>query len=212
MYDIFEKLKSLNTAPTVTGTPEFLVVGLGNPEPKYDTTRHNAGFMAIDHIAQKTGCKVNQLKFKSLCGMCEIEGKKVMLIKPTTYMNSSGEAVREAAAFYKIPPEKTIIIFDDISLDVGKMRIRRKGSDGGHNGIKSIIYLTGSDQFPRIKVGVGNKPPRMDLADYVLGRFPREERGLMEDAFKEAAEAVEVMIQEGAGTAMNRFNGHKEKE
>ena len=103
MYDIFEKLKSLNTAPTVTGTPEFLVVGLGNPEPKYDTTRHNAGFMAIDHIAQKTGCKVNQLKFKSLCGMCEIEGKKVMLIKPTTYMNSSGEAVREAAAFYKIP-------------------------------------------------------------------------------------------------------------
>ena len=106
MYDIFEKLKSLNTAPTVTGTPEFLVVGLGNPEPKYDTTRHNAGFMAIDHIAQKTGCKVNQLKFKSLCGMCEIEGKKVMLIKPTTYMNSSGEAVREAAAFYKIPPEK----------------------------------------------------------------------------------------------------------
>ena len=212
MYDIFEKLKSLNTAPTVTGTPEFLVVGLGNPEPKYDTTRHNAGFMAIDHIAQKTGCKVNQLKFKSLCGMCEIEGKKVMLIKPTTYMNSSGEAVREAAAFYKIPPEKTVIIFDDISLDVGKMRIRRKGSDGGHNGIKSIIYLTGSDQFPRIKVGVGNKPPRMDLADYVLGRFPREERGLMEDAFKEAAEAVEVMIQEGAGTAMNRFNGHKEKE
>ena len=134
MYDIFEKLKSLNTAPTVTGTPEFLVVGLGNPEPKYDTTRHNAGFMAIDHIAQKTGCKVNQLKFKSLCGMCEIEGKKVMLIKPTTYMNSSGEAVREAAAFYKIPPEKTVIIFDDISLDVGKMRIRRKGSDGGHNG------------------------------------------------------------------------------
>ena len=116
MYDIFEKLKSLNTAPTVTGTPEFLVVGLGNPEPKYDTTRHNAGFMAIDHIAQKTGCKVNQLKFKSLCGMCEIEGKKVMLIKPTTYMNSSGEAVREAAAFYKIPPEKTIVIITRFSI------------------------------------------------------------------------------------------------
>ena len=130
MYDLFEKLKSLSAKPTVTGTPEYLVVGLGNPEPKYDTTRHNAGFMAIDHIAAKVGCKVNQLKFKSLCGLCELEGKKVMLLKPTTYMNSSGEAVREASQFYKIPPEKIIVIFDDVSLDVGKMRIRRKGSDG----------------------------------------------------------------------------------
>lgn len=130
MYDIFEKLKTLNTKPSVTGTPEFLVVGLGNPEPKYDTTRHNAGFMAIDRIAQKTGCKVDQLKFKSLYGMCEIEGKKVMLMKPSTYMNNSGEAVREASQFYKIGPEHIIVIFDDISLDVGKMRIRRKGSDG----------------------------------------------------------------------------------
>ena len=212
MYDIFEKLKSLNTAPTVTGTPEFLVVGLGNPEPKYDTTRHNAGFMAIDHIAQKTGCKVNQLKFKSLCGMCEIEGKKVMLIKPTTYMNSSGEAVREAAAFYKIPPEKTIIIFDDISLDVGKMRIRRKGSDGGHNGIKSIIYLTGSDQFPRIKVGVGAKPPKMDLADYVLSRFGAEEQKIMDEAFGEAAEAAVMMMTTGAERAMNHYNAKKKAE
>lgn len=121
MYDLFEKLKSLSAKPTVTGTPEYLVVGLGNPEPKYDTTRHNAGFMAIDHIAAKAGCKVNQLKFKSLCGLCELEGKKVMLLKPTTYMNSSGEAVREASQFYKIPPEKIIVIFDDVSLDVGKM-------------------------------------------------------------------------------------------
>ena len=122
-------------------------MGLGNPEPKYDTTRHNAGFMAIDHIAQKTGCKVNQLKFKSLCGMCEIEGKKGHAHQADYLYEQLGEAVREAAAFYKIPPEKTIIIFDDISLDVGKMRIRRKGSDGGHNGIKSIIYLTGATSF-----------------------------------------------------------------
>ena len=120
MYDIFEKLKALNTAGTVvTGTPEFLVVGLGNPEAKYDNTRHNAGFMAIDHIAQKTGCRVNQLKFQSLYGMCELEGKKVMLMKPSTYMNRSGEAVREASQFYKIPPEHIIVIFDDVSLDVG---------------------------------------------------------------------------------------------
>jgi PTH1 family peptidyl-tRNA hydrolase len=207
MYDIFEKLKSLNTAPTVTGTPEFLVVGLGNPEPKYDTTRHNAGFMAIDHIAQKTGCKVNQLKFKSLCGMCEIEGKKVMLIKPTTYMNSSGEAVREAAAFYKIPPEKTIIIFDDISLDVGKMRIRRKGSDGGHNGIKSIIYLTGSDQFPRIKVGVGKKPhPDYDLAAWVLGHFSAEELKMLEEVYEHCYQALGEMLKGNIDRAMNLFN------
>ena len=207
MYDIFEKLKSLNTAPTVTGTPEFLVVGLGNPEPKYDTTRHNAGFMAIDHIAQKTGCKVNQLKFKSLCGMCEIEGKKVMLIKPTTYMNSSGEAVREAAAFYKIPPEKTIIIFDDISLDVGKMRIRRKGSDGGHNGIKSIIYLTGSDQFPRIKVGVGKKPhPDYDLAAWVLSKFTKEEATRIREAADHAAQAACLIVEGQIDEAMNRFS------
>lgn len=207
MYGIFEKLKSLNTAPTVTGTPEFLVVGLGNPEPKYDTTRHNAGFMAIDHIAQKTGCKVNQLKFKSLCGMCEIEGKKVMLIKPTTYMNSSGEAVREAAAFYKIPPEKTIIIFDDISLDVGKMRIRRKGSDGGHNGIKSIIYLTGSDQFPRIKVGVGKKPhPDYDLAAWVLGHFSAEELKMLEEVYEHCYQALGEMLKGNIDRAMNLFN------
>ena len=207
MYDIFEKLKSLNTAPTVTGTPEFLVVGLGNPEPKYDTTRHNAGFMAIDHIAQKTGCKVNQLKFKSLCGMCEIEGKKVMLIKPTTYMNSSGEAVREAAAFYKIPPEKTVIIFDDISLDVGKMRIRTKGSAGGHNGLKDIILKLGSDNFPRIKFGVGAKPnPEYDLADWVLGQFTEAEGKALYPLLQNTAEACTLIMQGKPEEAMSRFN------
>ena len=207
MYDLFEKLKSLSAKPTVTGTPEYLVVGLGNPEPKYDTTRHNAGFMAIDHIAAKAGCKVNQLKFKSLCGLCELEGKKVMLLKPTTYMNSSGEAVREASQFYKIPPEKIIVIFDDVSLDVGKMRIRRKGSDGGHNGIKSIIYLTGSDQYPRIKVGVGKKPrPDYDLAAWVLGHFSDEDLKALQPVFDHCYDAVREMLKGNIDRAMNLFN------
>ena len=198
MYDIFEKLKTLNTKPSVTGTPEFLVVGLGNPEPKYDTTRHNAGFMAIDRIAQKTGCKVDQLKFKSLYGMCEIEGKKVMLMKPSTYMNNSGEAVREASQFYKI---------DDISLDVGKMRIRRKGSDGGHNGIKSIIYLTGSDQYPRIKIGVGKKPhPDYDLAAWVLGHFSDEDMKNLSPVLDNSFEAVKEIVKGNIDRAMNLFN------
>ncbi|WP_419171445.1 aminoacyl-tRNA hydrolase [Negativibacillus massiliensis] len=207
MYDIFEKLKTLNTKPSVTGTPEFLVVGLGNPEPKYDTTRHNAGFMAIDRIAQKTGCKVDQLKFKSLYGMCEIEGKKVMLMKPSTYMNNSGEAVREASQFYKIGSEHIIVIFDDISLDVGKMRIRRKGSDGGHNGIKSIIYLTGSDQYPRIKIGVGKKPhPDYDLAAWVLGHFSDEDMKNLSPVLDNSFEAVKEIVKGNIDRAMNLFN------
>ena len=166
----------------------------------------------IDVLADKYNIDVSDRKHKALCGKGVIEGEKVLLVKPQTFMNLSGESIREAVDYYKIDPEDIIVIYDDISLDPGQLRIRLKGSAGGHNGIKNIIAHLGTQEFPRIKVGVGNKPPRMDLADYVLGRFPREERGLMEDAFKEAAEAVEVMIQEGAGTAMNRFNGHKEKE
>ena len=207
MYDIFEKLKSLNTQPAVTGTPEFLVVGLGNPEPKYENTRHNTGFRAIDRIAQKTNCKVNQVKFKSLCGMCEIEGKKVMLLKPSTYMNSSGEAVVEASGFYKIPAEHIIVIFDDVSLDVGKMRIRRKGSDGGHNGIKSIIYLTGSDKFPRIKIGVGKKPhPDYDLAAWVLGNFSEEDNKNLDVVLDNSYEALKKIITVDIDKAMNLYN------
>lgn len=207
MYDIFEKLKTLNAKLAVTGTPEFLVVGLGNPEPKYETTRHNAGFLAIDRIAQKAGCRVDQLKFRSLYGMCEIEGKKVMLMKPSTYMNSSGEAVRDAAQFYKIQPDHIIVIFDDISLDVGKMRIRRKGSDGGHNGIKSIIYLTGSDQYPRIKVGVGKKPhPDYDLAAWVLGHFSKEEMEQLSPVLDHCWEAVGQIVSGKIDRAMNQFN------
>ena len=190
----------------------YLIAGLGNPTREYDKTRHNVGFSVIDVLADKYNIDVSDRKHKALCGRGVIEGEKVLLLKPQTFMNLSGESIREAVDYYKIDPEDIIVIYDDISLEPGQLRIRLKGSAGGHNGIKNIIAHLGTQEFPRIKVGVGAKPPRMDLADYVLGRFPREERGLMEDAFKEAAEAVEVMIQEGAGTAMNRFNGHKEKE
>ena len=191
----------------------YIIAGLGNPTKEYDNTRHNIGFAAIDALADKYGISVSDMKNKALMGKGVINGNKVMLLKPLTYMNLSGEAIRAAVDYYKIDEKsELIVIYDDISLDPGQLRIRLKGSAGGHNGIKNIIAHLGTQEFPRIKVGVGNKPPRMDLADYVLGRFPKEERGLMEDAFKEAAEAVEVMIKEGAGIAMNRFNGHKEKE
>ena len=159
-----------------TGSIEYIIVGLGNPGSQYENTRHNAGFITLDTIAKKNDIKVDRLKFKSLCGTGKIGGKRVLLMKPSTFMNLSGQAVTEAMAFYKIPPEHTIVIFDDISLEPGKLRIRRKGSDGGHNGIKNIIYLSGSDKFPRIKVGVGAKPnPHWELADWVLSRFTESE-------------------------------------
>ena len=189
--------------------PMYLIVGLGNPGKQYDMTRHNIGFHTIDYIADKYGAKLTKLKFKAVYGEATISGEKVYLVKPQTYMNLSGESVREAADFYKVDPEHIIVIYDDISLDVGQLRIRKKGSAGGHNGIKNIIAHLGTQEFPRIKVGVGDKPPRMDLADYVLSRFSKEDREKMEQAFKDAAEAVEVMIAEGPDAAMNQFNGHK---
>ena len=141
-----------------SGSVSYLVVGLGNPDRKYENTRHNTGFMMVDFIADKLGVRINRIKFKSLVGEAEIGGSKVLLMKPTTYMNNSGQAVVEAMNFYKIPPENVVILLDDINLDVGKMRIRTKGSDGGQKGMKNIIYLSGSDDFPRIKIGIGNKP------------------------------------------------------
>ena len=185
---------------------EYIVAGLGNPGRKYENTRHNAGFITVDALAEKTGVRIDRIKFKSLCATANINGKKVLLMKPSTYMNNSGLAVKEAMGFYKVPPEKTIIIMDDISLDVGKLRIRRKGSDGGHNGIKNIIYLTGSDQFPRIKVGVGHKPEKWDLADWVLSSFTQSEKKLIDEAAKNACEAVELMVSGETDKAMNLFN------
>lgn len=184
----------------------YIVVGLGNPGSEYENTRHNAGFMALDTLAEKYNIKVDRLKFKSLCGMGTIESKRVLLMKPSTYMNLSGQAVTEAMAFYKTPPERTIILSDDISLDTGKLRIRRKGSDGGHNGIKNIIYLSGSDQFPRIKIGVGAKPAQWNLADWVLSHFSEQELKNVEQACACVSEAVPLILQGNMDKAMNKFN------
>ena len=192
---------------TFGGSVEYLVVGLGNPDRKYENTRHNCGWLAIDYIAEKLGIKVNKIKYKSFVGEAAIGGKKALLMKPTTYMNNSGQAVVEAMNFYKIPPENVVVIFDDVSLDVGKMRIRQKGSDGGQKGMRSIIYLSGSDAFPRIKIGIGAKPnPEWDLADWVLSRFSDDERKTLDKMFENAYEAVGLIIDGKTDRAMNRFN------
>ena len=187
----------------------FIIAGLGNPTKEYEKTRHNAGFDAIDVLAEKHGIQITERKHKAFCGTGFIGGERVLLAKPQTFMNASGESLREAADFYKIRPEQVIVIYDDISLRVGQLRIRTKGSAGGHNGIKSIIAHLGSQDFPRIKIGVGAKPDRMDLADYVLSRFSQTDRQMMEDAFQDAADAVEFMLADGADAAMNRYNRKK---
>ena len=190
-----------------TGGVEYLIVGLGNPDKKYENTRHNCGWMAVDHLADKLCCKVNKIKFKSFVGECRINNKRALLMKPTTYMNNSGQAVVEAMNFYKLPPENVIVIFDDISLDVGKMRIRQKGSDGGQKGMRSIIYLSGKDTFPHIKIGIGAKPnPDWDLADWVLSRFSKDEGKLLEEMFDHAADAIALMVDGKIDRAMNLYN------
>ena len=192
---------------TFGGSVEYLIVGLGNPDRKYENTRHNCGWLAIDYIAERLGIKGNKIKYKSFVGEAAIGGKKALLMKPTTYMNNSGQAIVEAMNFYKIPPENVIVIFDDVSLDVGKMRIRQKGSDGGQKGMRSIIYLSGSDAFPRIKIGIGAKPnPDWDLADWVLSRFSDDERKTLDKMFENAYEAVGLIIDGKTDRAMNRFN------
>lgn len=189
------------------GPVEYIVAGLGNPGEKYDGTRHNAGFMALDYIAEKCGVKIDRLKFKGLCGTASIGGKKVLLLKPSTYMNLSGQSVTEAMNFYKLPPEHVIIIYDDISFAPGKMRIRMKGSDGGQNGMKNIIYLAGKDTFPRIRLGTGDRPDRRwDLADWVLSRFSEADAKLFYEAVEHAYSAVELMVQGKAAEAMNQYN------
>ncbi|MDY4812634.1 MAG: aminoacyl-tRNA hydrolase [Ruminococcus sp.] len=186
---------------------EYMVVGLGNPDKKYENTRHNTGFICLDKVAEKFGANVNRIKFKSLVGECTIDGKKVLLMKPQTYMNNSGQAVVEAMNFYKIPAENVVLIFDDISLDVGKMRIRRKGSDGGQNGVKNIIYLSGKDTFPRIKVGIGKKPhPDYDLAKWVLSKFSNDEIKLIDQMAENCCEALPYILEGNVDKAMNLFN------
>ena len=185
----------------------FLIVGLGNPEKKYDKTRHNIGFDTIDALADKYNISMNEKKHKALCGTGVIDGVKVLLAKPQTYMNLSGDSVAEIVNFYKIDPEEEmIVIFDDISLAPGNIRVRKKGSAGGHNGIKSIIARTGTQNFMRIKVGVGEKPAGWDLADHVLGRFGSNERKLVEEAQERACKAVEMILADSVDAAMNQFN------
>lgn len=201
MFDRFHRERA------AVGAPEFLVVGLGNPDRKYTLTRHNSGFLCVDEFAEKNNVKINKLKFKAVVADAVIGSHRVILMKPQTYMNNSGEAVKEAAAFYKIPPEKIIIIFDDISLDVGKLRIKRKGTDGGHNGIKSIINCVGSTDFPRIKLGVGKKPhPDYDLADWVLSEFKKDESVPLKSAIDNACDALLLILDGKIDEAMNKFN------
>ena len=188
----------------------YLIAGLGNPGREYDMTRHNIGFEVIDYIADKCKVKVKKLKFKGLYQKTEIEGEDVILLKPQTYMNLSGECIRDFSAFFKIPPEKIIIINDDVYLDEGRLRIRKSGSAGGHNGLKSIIYQLNSDKFIRIRIGVGKKQAEeQELADFVLSRFTKAQIPILEKAITNAADAVSEIIKNGTESAMNRFNGDK---
>ena len=190
-----------------SGSVSWLLVFLGNPGPKYECTRHNAGFMAADALAKKLGVSINRARFKALTAPAEINGEKVLLMKPQTYMNLSGEAVGEAARFYKILPDNVIVVSDEVSLPLGKLRVRMKGSAGGHNGLKSIIASLGSDNFPRVRIGVGAPPhPDYDMADWVLSVFRNQDLEDMLSAADKAAEAVITYVTDGPERAMNRFN------
>lgn len=190
-----------------SGGFHWLIAGLGNPGKKYENTRHNAGFLALDEIAKEYQASIKKLKFKAVVGEARIGGEKCLLMKPDTFMNNSGEAVAAAARFYNIPPAHILVLVDDISLSPGQLRIRRKGSDGGHNGLKSIIYLTGSDEFPRVKLGVGAKPhPDYDLADWVLSSFRKEEKTAMDSAFSCCPDIVRLIIEGKIDEAMGKYN------
>lgn len=191
----------------------FIIVGLGNPSQKYKGTKHNVGFDAIDEIAERNGIKVNISKHKALCGQGIIGGRKVLLVKPMTYMNLSGESVRSVVDFYKAEFEKEcVIIYDDTSLEAGAIRIRKKGSAGGHNGIKSIISHMGTQEFVRIRLGIGKKPEKMDLADYVLGHFDSVDRKKIDESIKIISDAVETMVTKDVDVAMNMYNSSKNND
>ena len=204
IFDIFDKLKKEERSVQPVS---FLVVGLGNPGAKYEKTRHNVGFIAVDDIAHRLGVKIDRVKYHALITEVVIDGKRGILMKPETYMNNSGVAVAEAAKFYNIPPESIIVLHDEISFDPGLFRIRRKGSAGGHNGLKSIIEHTGSQDFPRIKLGVGQKPhPEYDLADWVLGKLPEADMKKFTDRLSDVYESVRLIISGNIDGAMSKFS------
>lgn len=202
---MFKLFKKPNRQPSGC---DYIFVGLGNPGLKYHNSRHNAGFMALDYFAERHNCEIRKMRFKGVTGECKVNGKKLLLLKPSTFMNLSGQSVVEAMNFYKLPPENVLVFFDDITLPPGKIRIRRKGSDGGQNGIKNIIYLSGSDNFPRIKIGVGSKPhPDYDLSDWVLSKFTGRETKDLEKSLLNASQAAEIILDQGIDEAMSQFNG-----
>ena len=191
-----------------TSSLDWILVCLGNPGDKYENTRHNVGFMTADALGERLGKPIQRLKFKALTNVVEYGGCRVLLMKPTTYMNLSGEAVREACQFYKLPPERVLVVSDDVSLPVGKLRLRRSGTAGGHNGLRSIIGQLHSDQFPRLKIGVGQKPhPDYDMADWVLGKFSKEDRKTIDAAIDRALDAIECVFSQGMDKAMSQYNG-----
>ena len=206
IFDLFKKISKDNDAPTAPIT--HLIVGLGNPGDKYFYTRHNAGFLMMDYFAQRCGAQVNKLKFKALVGEATVAGKRVLLMKPQTFMNLSGEAVQQAAAFYKIPMQNVLVFSDDTSLDVGRVRVRRKGSDGGQRGLRSIIRIMDTDEFPRIRFGVGQKPhPDYDLGDWVLSEFNKDEQKQLFAAFEKAYDGAVKILQGDVDGAMQLCNG-----
>lgn len=184
----------------------YVIVGLGNPGDRYAQTKHNIGFITIDYLAEQNNIKMNKTKHKAIIGEGSIGGEKVLLVKPQTFMNLSGQSVMDIVGFYKVPPQNLIVIYDDIDLPVGKVRIRPSGSSGTHNGMRNIIYLINNQEFPRIRIGVGKQPDYMDLADYVMTKFTGEEKSLMEEAVKKSAAAALEIVKSGINIAMNKYN------
>lgn len=211
MADIFDLFKQIAKKEENTQEPiTHIIVGLGNPGEKYRLTRHNAGFLTLDYLAQKYNAKIDRLRFQALTGECRIGTHRVLLLKPQTFMNASGQAVREAASFYKIAPENILVISDEISLSVGRMRLRKNGSAGGHNGLKSIIEQLGSEAFPRLRMGVGQKPhPDYDLADWVLSEFRKEEQKDLFSAFSAACDGIERLLDKKTDDAVQICNSFR---
>ena len=203
IFDLLRKIEKKEPSVPVS----FIIAGLGNPGEKYKDTRHNAGFIAVDYIAEKLGVKIDRAKFQALIAEVNVGSARGLLMKPQTFMNNSGNAIAEAARFYKIPPERVVILHDEISFDPGLFRIRRKGSSGGHNGLKSIIACLSSEEFPRIKIGVGKKPtPEYDLVDFVLGKFPKDAMTAIEARLPDIYSAVGLILEGKTEEAMNRYS------